>query len=220
MTASDRMSRSGGLWHWFGHQLERPEGIAGSLVGRFMAQINRVPYRLALRALAPSPFDRVLEIGFGPGEGIAALAAQLPAGRITGIDAAPAMLRQASRRNRTAIAERRLVLALGDACDLPWDKGSFDRVLAVNVAYFFDSRGDAMAEIRRVLAPGGRVVIYVTDRVTMASWPFAGPETHTTYDAADLEQLLRSGGFPADRIRIERHRLPLGAWGLLGTGEI
>ncbi|WP_456771834.1 class I SAM-dependent methyltransferase [Bradyrhizobium sp. USDA 4369] len=214
------MSRGVGLWHRFGRQLARPKGVPGLLVGRFMAQINRAPYRLALEALAPLQFDQVLEIGFGPGAGIAALAAQLPRGCIVGLDAAPAMLRQASRRNRKAIAEGRVALNLGDACDLPWPTATFDRVLAVNVAYFFDPRGDAIAEIRRVLAPGGRAVLYVTDHTTMESWPFAGPETHRTYDAAGLEQLLRSGGFTAERIRVERHRLPFGAWGLVASASV
>ncbi|WP_315706396.1 MULTISPECIES: methyltransferase domain-containing protein [unclassified Bradyrhizobium] len=184
-----------------------------------MAQINRAPYRLALEALAPQRSDRVLEIGFGPGEGIAALAVQVSAGRIIGLDAASAMLAQASRRNRKAIAEGRVALGIGEASDLPWAAASFDRVLAVNVAYFFDSRGDAASEIRRVLAPGGRAVLYVTDRATMAHWPFAGPQTHKTYDAFSLQQLLRAGGFAADRIRIERHRLPFGAWGLVAIAS-
>ncbi|WP_316233348.1 methyltransferase domain-containing protein [Bradyrhizobium sp. SZCCHNPS2010] len=220
MTGAENASRSGGgLWHRFGRQLARPKGLTGLLVGRLMAQINRAPYRLALEALAPQRSDRVLEIGFGPGEGIAALTVQVSAGRIIGLDAASAMLAQASRRNRKAIAEGRVALGIGEASDLPWAAASFDRVLAVNVAYFFDSRGDAASEIRRVLAPGGRAVLYVTDRATMAHWPFAGPQTHKTYDAFSLQQLLRAGGFAADRIRIERHRLPFGAWGLVAIAS-
>ena len=96
------------------------------------------------------------------------------------------------------------------------DPGEFQRaVLLVNVAYFFDSNGQDIAEIYRVLRLGGRTVIYVTSRETMSKWPFAGPQTHRIYDRNELLDLLESAGFQRSDIKIEELKLPLGIKGLL-----
>lgn len=206
---------AGGVWHRIGRQLAHPRGAAGRLVGRLMARVNRAPYRLALEALAPAATDRVLEVGFGPGEGLQALARQVPDGEIHGIEGSAEMLRQAARRNAGTLACGRMTLLEGDFRHLPWPDATFDKVLAVNVAYFFDAEGRAMAEIRRVLRPGGRVVLYVTDRETMARWPFAGSDTHVTYDAHGLGELLGRCGFA--QVVVRAARLPLGVGGLVAV---
>ncbi len=208
-----------GLWHWLGRQLARPEGGGGALVGRAMSLANRAPYRLAIEALDPAQRHRVLEIGFGPGAGIAELAERVPGGLVAGIEGSSAMLRQATARNRDAVAGGQVELVEGDFRHLPWADGSFDRVLAVNVAYFFDVPGMAASEMRRVLKPGGLAVLYVTDRSTMARWPFAGEDTHRTYDAAGLRRLLIDGGFGDADIRIVGHRLPFGVDGLIAVAR-
>ncbi|MFG1203401.1 class I SAM-dependent methyltransferase [Xanthobacter aminoxidans] len=207
------------LWHWLGHQLAHPEGGGGVLVGRAMSLANRAPYRLAIGALRPAQRDRVLEIGFGPGAGITALAECVPGGHVAGIEGSPAMLRLAASRNRGAVAGGQVELREGDFRALPWAGASFDGVLAVNVAYFFDAGGAAASEIRRVLKPGGRAVLYVTDRSTMARWPFAGEDTHRTYDAAGLRRLLIEGGFRDADIRVVAHRLPFGVEGLVAVAR-
>ena len=212
--ASGRVSP---LWHWLGRQLARPEGFGGALVGHLMARANAAPYRLALEALRPQAPDRVLELGFGPGAGVAALAKR--AAHVAGIEGSPAMLRLAERRNLPAVANGQVELVAGDFQRLPWPDASFHKVLAVNVAYFFAPSGSAVAEIRRVLKPGGVAVLYVTDRATMARWPFAGADTHTTYDADALKRLLRDGGFADEDISLTARRLPLGVEGLVAVAR-
>ncbi|MFG1479993.1 class I SAM-dependent methyltransferase [Xanthobacter sp. V4C-4] len=215
MTPAGRPRPELRLWHWLGRQLADPRGRGGTVLGRLMAMVNGAPYRLAIEGLHPSRRHHVLEIGFGPGAGLAALARLLPDGRVCGIDGSPAMLRLAGRRNRAAIARGQMRLAQGDARRLPWANRSFDGVLAVNVAYFFDAEGRAIREIARVLRPGGRLALYVTDRATMRHWPFAGPDTHATFDADELGQLLRRGGFPPETVTVREVLLPLGIRGLV-----
>lgn len=219
-TSAPTKPPSGGLWHRLGRQLAHPQGVAGTLVGRLMAYMNRRPNRLAIHVLQLARRHDVLEIGFGPGEGLARLARRVTLGRIWGIDGSPAMVHLAERRNAEAIASGRMELEVGDFHHLPWADASFDRVLAVNVAYFFDRERLAVSEIRRVLRPGGRVVLYVTDRANMKSWPFAGPETHVTYDADDLWQLLLAGGFPETAITLHRARLLMGIKGIIASATL
>lgn len=226
MTSPDDASSTTGrrqpersVWHRLGRQLAHPRGRWGAGLGRVMALVNAAPYRVAIEGLRPSRRDRVLEIGFGPGAGIAALARLLPEGRVFGIDGSTAMVLLAARRNRKAVSRSHVELVQGDFRRLPWADRSFDGVLAVNVAYFFDAEGGAIREIARVLRPGGRLALYVTDRETMRRWPFAGPDTHATFDADGLRALLRQGGFSPGAVAIREVVLPLGTRGVVAVAE-
>ena len=207
------------MWRRFGRQMRHPTGVFGSLVGWCMALINDKPNRLAIDALAPGPNDRILELGFGPGWALRTIAAHAPGGQFFGIDQSDRMLEQAANINRAAIAAGRMQLVKGQFHPLPWIDCTFNKILLVNVAYFFDSDGNDAAEVFRVLKPGGRLVVYVTDRETMEKWPFAGPDTHRTYDSNDLRNLLENAGFQPADIRIQTLTLPFGICGLLATAE-
>ena len=84
-----------------------------------MTVVNREPNRLAIEALQIGPADTVLELGFGPGVAIRAVAAAACQGLVLGIDSSPEMLAQASRRNRRAIEEKQVQLRLGRFDALP-----------------------------------------------------------------------------------------------------
>jgi ubiquinone/menaquinone biosynthesis C-methylase UbiE len=204
-------------WRGIGEQLRRPSGRYGRLIGRLMALINDRPNRLAITAVGVQPSDTVLELGFGPGRAIAGLARRVTRGRVLGIDQSPEMLDLATRANYRAIEDGRVQLRLGRFDALPYADASIKRVLAVNVAYFFGLEGKEIAEIHRVLRPGGLAVVYVTDRQTMRNWKFSGPDTHRLYDADELSSMLRQGGFGHREIFIERVRLPFGMRGLVAA---
>ncbi|WP_443266785.1 class I SAM-dependent methyltransferase [Xanthobacter sp. NM-25] len=205
------------LWHRLGCQLAHPEGTTGRVMGHLMARLNREPNRHAIKALRLEPDDDVLEVGFGPGEALVQIARRVTRGRICGLDGSPTMLEQAGHRNARMIDAGRMELRCGDMRRLPWADASFSKLLAVNVAYFFDPEGLAAAELHRVLRPGGLLALYVTERATMAHWPFAGPDTHTTYDGADLERVLRASGFRAQNLQVRPLALPFGIAGLVVT---
>ena len=98
------------IWHTIGRQLQNPSGFTGRFIGRVMSVANAKPNQLAINALRIDPCDTVLELGFGPGHAIDAMASQAFAGMVYGIDQSPVMLGQACRRNRRAIREGRVVL--------------------------------------------------------------------------------------------------------------
>jgi SAM-dependent methyltransferase len=66
------------------------------------------------------------------------------------------MWQQASRRAGTA---KRVDLRIGEVSSLPWPDAAFDGILAVNTAQFWPDPAADVAEVLRVLAPGGRIVI-------------------------------------------------------------
>jgi len=185
-----------------------------------MVSLNRVPNRLAVAALSPQAGEDILEVGFGPGDGLAAVLRAAPGCRLSGIDHSGAMASLARRRNRRIFRGNQPDLRTGSVVELPWADSSFDKILAVNVAYFFDPEGRAVGELRRVLKPGGRLVLYVTDRATMLRWRFAGEETHRTYDEQDLRTMLMQAGFPADGLTLTEVMLPFGMRGWIAVARL
>lgn len=107
--------------------------------------------------------ESVLEVATGPGTQLVEVARRNPGGRTVGIELSPGMLKQA-RRRLARVRERlgpRVELVAGDARSLPFGDASFD--LLIN-EYMLDllSHDDivrALREFRRVLKPGGRIVL-------------------------------------------------------------
>jgi len=204
-------------WRGFGAQLRTPTGWCGRVAGAFMRFVNRGPNAAAVGALHVLATDDVLELGFGPGEAIHTLAGLAPQGLVWGLDHSDAMLAQASTRNARDIGRGRVRLLQGAFDRLPVPDQSIDKVLAVNVAYFWDDPRAVLREIWRVLRPGGRISVYVTDEAVMRRWKFAGEDTHRLYDADKLAGLLGQAPFDAARVRLSRVPLPLGLSGLVAT---
>ena len=205
------------LWHAIGRQLRYPSGLAGRVAGLLMRIANGKPNRLAVEALMVGAYDTVLELGFGPGHAIGLIASRATAGFVYGVDRSPVMLEQAQRRNRSALETGRVFLYQAPFDRLPFEDRSIDKILAVNVIYFWDDVPAVLREIRRVLRPHGRVVIYATDASTMRRWKFAGPDTHRLFGTAELTAALREGGFDAHHAFVGKIHVAGRIHGLLTT---
>jgi SAM-dependent methyltransferase len=81
----------------------RPQGLLGRVGGIIMARLNQPCALCGIDLLAVQPHDCVLQVGFGPGVGIALLAQATSAGYVAGVDASSEMVAQATARNRHAI---------------------------------------------------------------------------------------------------------------------
>jgi arsenite methyltransferase len=120
-------------------------------------QRHAVRQRLALRS-----GERVLDIGVGPGFLAAEMALDVGAGgRVCGIDPSDNML--AIARNRAGQGGAPMELQPGEANNIPYPDSSFDVVTATQVLEYVQDLPGALAEIRRVLRPGGRILFLDTD---------------------------------------------------------
>jgi SAM-dependent methyltransferase len=182
-------------------QGHHPRGAAGSVTGWVFAHrpSNRQRNRWVVSLLGVRPVDQVLELGFGPGVAVAELV-RAGAAHVYGIDHSGVMLRQASRRNAAAIRAGRVTLINAPADQLPPAvDGPFDAILAVNSLGFWPAPAERLAELRRRLAPGGRIAIASQPRCP-------GATADTSRSAArDMEDLLRDAGF----VRMSTQTLPL-----------
>lgn len=163
-----------------------PSGVPGRLGGMIMARRNRRMARQAIALLDIQPNDRVLEVGFGPGVAIQLVADATPAQWIAGIDPSHQMLEQASARNATEIATGRVVLWQEPVAGLSRDDALFDRVVAIRSMQLWPDAAAGLREIRRVLRPGGRIVLGFT--------------RHCDQTKEDVSELLTMAGFADTRL--------------------
>lgn len=137
-------SRQRAMWASFGPTAAYTTPVAAHLV----------------RFAGVTPGETVLDVGTGTG--VVALTAARAGAKVTGIDLTPELLQQAEENARIAACNG-LVWTEGDAEKLPYAQASFDVVLS-QFGHMFAPRPEiAIAEMRRVLNPGGRIAF--------ATWP-------------------------------------------------
>lgn len=148
----------------FVRQFSGPSGPLGRVAGGFMARMNGPLNDWAVELLELSPRDRVLEVGYGPGLAIERIAARTRQGLVVGVDHSELMRRQAARRNRAGLDAGRVELHVGSAGRLPLEGARFTHALAVNSLQFWPDLPAALAELRRVLLPQGRLLLVLRMR--------------------------------------------------------
>jgi ubiquinone/menaquinone biosynthesis C-methylase UbiE len=129
--------------------------LGGRLLMGFAGPGTEDEHRIALEMLAISPGDRVLDVACGPGNFTRDFARAAGEGAVVGLDASTSMLDVAVRETR----EGNVAYVRGDAADLPFPDGSFDAVCCFAALYLIEQPMEAIEEIVRVLAPGGRVAL-------------------------------------------------------------
>ncbi len=142
---------------------------------------------LALRAFVPYE-GRGLEVGVGTGRFAG------PLGIGVGVDPSTAML--------TRAAQRGVEVVRGVAEALPFSDGSFDHVLIVTTICFATSPEQMLAEARRVLRPGGKLVMGFVDRETPLGRTYLEHQSEsvfyreaTFYSSEEVDALLSAQGF-------------------------
>ncbi len=135
-------------------------------------------YQKAWRAHCAQMLDRlppgagrprlILDAGCGPGVSALAMLAADPRDRVVGFDLSWQMLqRAAARRQAEGVLPEQLPLLKGDVTKLPFRDGLFDGVTGHSFLYLLPDQSGALAEIRRVLRPEGKLVLLE---------PAAGPD--------------------------------------------
>ena len=129
------------------------DALTAPMLGGFFTRAAREVAELAPRA-------RVLEVGSGPGRLATRLADLAPDVRVTGIDISPEMVERAnSLAARSRVADR-VEFRIGDVASLPFADASFDVVVSTFSLHHWPSPTNGLAEIYRVLRPGGAAHIY------------------------------------------------------------
>lgn len=115
--------------------------------------------RLAVEALELAPDAVILDIGCGTGSALRHLADRVPRGTLVGVDPISRMIEIAEERARAHPQGHRIEFREAPAERLPFDAATADWVFAFDSIDHWRDREAGLAEVRRVLGPGGRFAV-------------------------------------------------------------
>jgi arsenite methyltransferase len=162
-------------------------------VGRLMNRWNAAVNDRAVRLLGVQVGDAVLEVGFGGGATLERLLAAAPHVRVTGLERSTTMADAVRASMARAITDQRLRLDEGDVASLPYADGAFDRIVTVNVLYFWPDLQAALEELCRVLRPGGTLVIAYRPAAAMRHYRVTTQQFRLVEDEALLDAVHAAG---------------------------
>lgn len=148
-------------------------------------------------------FENILDIGFGHGKALLELAKRFQPLRMVGVDADPAAKPRALETLRDAGLTAELITANATTTGLP--DNSFDLVFCHQTLHHIVAQEAALAEIFRVLKPGGQLLLAESTKKYIHSLPirilFRHP-MHVQKTAEEYLALIRQAGFivPPERI--------------------
>lgn len=187
-------------------QLGGPSGPLGALVARMLNRGNRAAITAAVGALDLTGTEEVADIGFGGGLGLDLLLdATRSGGRVHGVEPAPDMLQRARRAHHEEVAAGRLALHEAGMEALPIADGALDGWISVNTVYFVEDLPPALAELRRVLAPGGRGVLGIANPEWMAHQAVT-KFNFTVRPVADVVAALTEAGLSVEQRTMDGSR--------------
>ncbi len=183
-------------------QLSRPSGWIGRALGPFWNRRNQALNEAALARLALGPNECILEVGFGGGFLLDQLRRCLPDSLLAGADWSAEMAAAAARRLGPSVR-----LARASVQALPYPHGCFTRIVSVNSIFYWPDAPGALAELGRVTAPGGRLVLVFTARASLQQRGFAR-QGMGLYDGDEVGCWLRDAGYDAITVEqsADRHR--------------
>jgi arsenite methyltransferase len=185
-------------------QLEFNEQLAAEMEDIYRRRDILRRRALVHDAFGASPGERVLDAGCGPGFYVAETLERVgPEGSVVGVDASEAMLALSAKR---CAGHANVSFHQCDVTALPVADADFDRALSVQVLEYVADIPAALAELKRVLRPGGRLLLWDVDWGTV-SWHSEDPARMQRFLAGWDEHLsdpilprtlsaqLRSAGF-------------------------
>ena len=189
----------GATWtEWFIKVAESWAGVPSGPLGWVsshwvMPRLHGPIYPLMAEALDLRPEDELLEVACGSGVFLAHHAGHVR--QVAGLDLSDLQIDLARRRLAERIASGTAEIVKGDATELPWEEGRFSVVTCMGSMEAFPDPPRVLAEMLRVLRPGGRAVLEMGWRV---------PEGTTTHQAfggmwiwndSDAWRLVEEAGF-------------------------
>jgi ubiquinone/menaquinone biosynthesis C-methylase UbiE len=157
--------------------------------------VREIPerYRWAVGLLNVRPNDHVLEIGCGRGQMIGLICERLVSGRVTAIDRSGKMVDAARRSSELHIASGKAEVLHQELLDARLPSASFDKIFLFNINAFWMDPVAELAEVRRLLKPGGSFQLF-----------HQPPPDHEIEEFVDRFKLnLEKNGFQVDSVSVE-----------------
>ena len=174
-------------------QLGKPSGWFSPIMARLLNRGNARQNEDCIDALKLESTFTVLDIGFGGGVSFPRLLRECSDGRVVGTEISGEMLARARSVWSRELAAGRLEVHQCGAEQMGFPDDTFDRVMSVNTLYFWPDLEAGLAEVRRVLVPGGRFVASVVPGELLGKLGFAEVGFRIEPPAHYASALERSG---------------------------
>ena len=175
-------------------QLAKPSGWFSPFAARALNKGNATQNQATIDALPLTATSRVLDIGFGGGVSFESLLQRCTDGQVAGAEVSPEMLKRAHKIWARQVEAGKLDLREAGVDKLPWQDNAFDCVMTVNTMYFWPDILSGLAEIKRVLVPGGKFVSSCVPRNMLKNLGF-GDMGYRTEEPEHYAELLKQAGF-------------------------
>jgi len=140
-------------------QCRKPTGLFGRFVGMGMNRGHSRLRRWGLSHISIKPNASILDVGCGGGKAVQELARISSSWKVCGIDYSEEMVQLARKINKKFVEKGHVEILHGSVSSLPFSDGMFDFVTAFEAYYFWPNLIDDLKEIKRVLKPGGTLLI-------------------------------------------------------------
>ncbi|MGE5755574.1 MAG: class I SAM-dependent methyltransferase [Planctomycetaceae bacterium] len=182
-----------------------------------------------LAAHGPCRGGKILDVGTGPARIPIALCRADPSARVLGVDLARAMLDRARLNVAAAGLARRIRCARADAKMLPSPSGAFEAVVSNSIVHHIPDPRPVLAEMARVVAPGGTLFVRDLARpdrleaVAALVTTYAGKESpaaralfeaslHAALTVAEVQGIIRDLGLPTAGVAMTSDRHWTWSW--------
>lgn len=140
----------------------KPQGEEGTQMLLRMNDSHAAVTQWALGFLDIRESDHALDIGCGGGATLARLSARIGPGHVTGVDYSPVSVALSRETNAADVSSGKMDVQEASVEALPFGDDTFDKIVTVESFYFWPNPVENLAEVRRVLKPGG-VFLLVAD---------------------------------------------------------
>lgn len=188
---------------FIGNQFRKPTGFFGKVLSLIMAKGNSPVYDKIIPALAIEKNDSILEIGYGHGIGINRIASSCDC-TVTGIDFSELMFREAAKRNKKHIANKKVELIHGDFLNSQIGSNKFDKIFCTNVIYFWENLNEPFAKIYDGLKDGGLFCFYMVHRDDLGKLKFTKDEIFNKYSIDQVVDGLELCGFTEINCKLDK----------------
>lgn len=137
----------------------KPQGDAGKLM---LSRMNDDHYDVtswALSFFSLNKSDTVLDIGCGGGRTLNRMAEKIVSGHLTGVDYSKTSVEMSIDANGDNIASGKMDIIEASVENLPFENGTFDKIITVESFYFWPNPSENLKEVRRVLNDGGKFLL-------------------------------------------------------------
>jgi len=175
-------------------QFKQPSGFLGKVISYIMKKGNGPIYDIIIKRLQIKPGDKLFEIGYGHGLGIQKILSRYDC-TIAGIDFSELMIKEASKRNKKYIENKKVSLLYGDFLALNSTLEKYDKVYCLNVIYFWDELKKPFSIIKSILNPNGSLCMFMEHRDRLGRLNFTNDTVFNKYSIEQVVDALNTAGF-------------------------